>query len=268
MSDLRNRVEQAKREVEPDGIESATVPSGRMTATLVSDVPDVAESPNVADMGRKAVAAWSAVMADVQWVGKVNKRADAGGRYDFRGIDAVLNAVGPALRKHGVVVMPIKVEPEYTIIATKAGVDMNYCRATVTYRIFGPDGDPVPVDGVSLGEAFDTGDKAGTKAQSVALRTFYINALAIPTNRPELDPEYGVQHEIAGPKPPTAEEYFAELTGARITLPRCRQIREELTRLPALASQEFEDVDGTRMTLIKWVTRIGTSLAAGTEGRG
>lgn len=44
------------------------------------------------------------VMQDVQAVrkGELNKH----GGYAFRGIDAVVNAVGPALRAHGVIVAP------------------------------------------------------------------------------------------------------------------------------------------------------------------
>ncbi len=49
-------------------------------------------------------AALAAVMADVTHVGKEGKNSAQG--YSFRGIDGVLNAVGPALRRHGVVVMP------------------------------------------------------------------------------------------------------------------------------------------------------------------
>ena len=44
-------------------------------------------------------AALAAVMADVTHVGKEGKNSAQG--YSFRGIDGVLNAVGPALRRHG-----------------------------------------------------------------------------------------------------------------------------------------------------------------------
>ena len=52
----------------------------------------------------KAHEALAAVMADVKAVGKSERNAAQG--FNFRGIDGVLNAVGPALRKHGVVVAP------------------------------------------------------------------------------------------------------------------------------------------------------------------
>ena len=46
----------------------------------------------------------SAVMADVGGVGKNERNQHQG--FQFRGIDAVVNAVSPAFRKHGVVVVP------------------------------------------------------------------------------------------------------------------------------------------------------------------
>ena len=52
------------------------------------------------------VQALSAVMADVRAVAKKEKNTSQGGGFFFRGIDAVVNAVGPALRTHGVVVTP------------------------------------------------------------------------------------------------------------------------------------------------------------------
>ncbi len=44
------------------------------------------------------------VMADVQSVSKSERNTHQ--NFNFRGIDAVLNAVGPAFRTHGVIVLP------------------------------------------------------------------------------------------------------------------------------------------------------------------
>jgi hypothetical protein len=46
----------------------------------------------------------AAVMADCTSVAKRDRNEHQ--RFMFRGIDAVLNAVGPILRKHGVIVVP------------------------------------------------------------------------------------------------------------------------------------------------------------------
>lgn len=57
------------------------------------------------------VQALAAVMEDVRAVRKGDRNQQQG--YAFRGIDAVVNACGPALRKHGVVVVPILEEANY-----------------------------------------------------------------------------------------------------------------------------------------------------------
>ena len=59
-------------------------------------------------------AAMSAVMNEVDHVAKRDKNTYQ--NFSFRGIDAVVNAIGPALRKHNVVVMPTSVSTEYTSV--------------------------------------------------------------------------------------------------------------------------------------------------------
>lgn len=220
--------------------------------------PDVDLSGIPAGTDVTVFVAWSRVMAEVQAVGKGTSK---GLNYEFRGIDAILNAVGPALRKHGVMVVPVKVTAAYEVITTKAGAVMNYCRAVVSYAVFGPTGDRLPVDIESAGEAFDTGDKATTKAQSVALRTMYINALAIPVNAPERDPEHGVQHERGVPQPPKPSEYYEKIMDPATSIDRLRQIRTELNDHPSIGAAVFE-VDGEDITLLKLCIKVGRERAA------
>ncbi|NKU87713.1 hypothetical protein GS884_09095 [Rhodococcus hoagii] len=59
--------------------------------------------------------------------------------------------------------------------------------------MFGPAGDSF--SGSAYGEAADAGDKAVSKAQSVAYRTFLLQGLTVPTE--ERDPDADV-HERAG----------------------------------------------------------------------
>ena len=130
------------------------------------------------------VAALSAVMADVGGVGKdgVNHAQ----KFHFRGIDAVVNAVSPALRKHGVVVMPHVVAESHETASTKSGAVMNTVHVTVDYRFHGPDGGEPLVCRV-VAESFDSGDKATAKAMSVAFRTALLQALCLPTSDPDPD---------------------------------------------------------------------------------
>ncbi len=141
-------------------------------------------------------AALAAVMADVQGVAKKDRNKQQG--FDFRGIDAVLNAVGPALRTHQVVVLPEmldRVEEQY---ASKHGAAMTRTVVTVRYAFSAVDGSSVSV--VVPGEASDAGDKAVSKAMSVALRTALIQTLALPTDEP--DPDSSVHERAVTPTAP------------------------------------------------------------------
>lgn len=131
-----------------------------------------------------------AIMNDVRSVRKDDYSNH--GNFNFRGIDAVVNAVGPALRKHGVICMPKEVH-EHTLTSrpsTKGG-SLNFCSVRVSYAFIGTDGNELV--GQSVGEAFDSGDKSTAKAMSVALRTFLLQSLVLPTDEP--DPDLDVYNE-------------------------------------------------------------------------
>ena len=134
------------------------------------------------------VQALSAVMADVRAVAKKERNTSQGGGFYFRGIDAVVNAVGPALRTHGVVVTPHLDHIDRREGRTSKGGTLNYVAVIVTYTFTGPAGDTMTA--TVPGEAFDSGDKATAKAMSVAFRTCLLQALTLPTD--EADPDADV----------------------------------------------------------------------------
>jgi hypothetical protein len=131
-------------------------------------------------------------MADVRAVGKHSTNDTPGQKYKFRGIDAVMNAAGPAMRAHGVVVTPHRVRDiTYAdVIVGKNRTEMISVRVMVTYRIRGPLGDHLDV--TVPGEAFDSGDKGTAKAMSVAYRIMLLQSLTLPTD--DDDPD-AVTHE-------------------------------------------------------------------------
>jgi hypothetical protein len=225
---------------------------------------------------QNVLAAWSRIMRDVREVGKGDeyKEEDRSQRdrplklkYRYRGIDRVLNAVGPALRKHGVVILPVKIDADYANITSRSGGSMRQCTMTVTYEITGPKGDRLTV--IGMGEAFDTGDKSTTKAQTVAYRNMLIATLALPVGDPRLDAE--AIHIERGEQPlPDPEVYYQELTAERmdgtprISLGRVRQIRTELRAHPDIA-QDRREFAGEEMTLWDISTRVGRGLEGGTS---
>lgn len=160
------------------------------------------------------VEALAAVMSEVQGVGKDAKNEKAG--YAARSIDGVLNAVGPALRKHGVIVVPNVEESHYQIVPVgKNGTPMRECTLKVRFVFHGPAGDAL--EAATMGEALDSGDKATSKAHSMAFKTCLLQALAIPTNESDPDtesyertsvPDTGKTYPVAASKR-TLKEMFA-----------------------------------------------------------
>lgn len=130
------------------------------------------------------IEALSAVMEAVRTVHKGDRNKQQG--FNFRGVDAVVNAVGPVLRTNGVVVVPLVEDISESEFTTKdKGTRMHQVVVRTRYRFYGPAGDHI--EAVTYGEAADAGDKAVTKAQSVALRIALLQALCIPTDEPDPD---------------------------------------------------------------------------------
>lgn len=153
-------------------------------------------------------AALAAVMAEVPVVAKADRNQAQG--FVFRGIDSVLNAVGPALRNHEVVVVPqVEQVDMSTVEVGSRRTPMAHVTLRVRYRFCAGDGSSV--DAVVPAEAFDSGDKAVSKAMSVALRTALIQALALPTGEPDPD---SVSYERAPAAGTSVPDRFDELRAA------------------------------------------------------
>lgn len=133
--------------------------------------------------------ALNAVMIDVGAVRKDERNTHA--NYNFRGIDAVVNASSPAFRKHGVVVMPRLVSVTYDKVTTTGNKPQVACRVVVDYTFTGPMGDDLTC--TVAGEAWDGGDKATPQAMSVAFRVALLQALCLPTDDIEVD---SVTHQM------------------------------------------------------------------------
>lgn len=127
--------------------------------------------------------ALAAVMADIDYVGKGDRNDFH--KFMFRGIDRVINKVGPAFRKHGVLCLPSLQSLESRDVQTEKGKTSREVTVTVAYTFHGPAGDTLTT--VVPGEAQDTGDKAVSKAMSVAYRTALIQAFTIPTEQTDPD---------------------------------------------------------------------------------
>jgi hypothetical protein len=141
-------------------------------------------------------AALLAVMNDVTYVGKDQYNEQQ--KFNFRGIDGVLDAVGPAFRKHGILPMPEVTSVESTSYTTKNGTVMTRSVVRVNYDFRGPAGDTLTAIGIP-GESADSGDKSVSKAMSVAYRTALVQVLALPTHQP--DPDADTEEKEAAQQP-------------------------------------------------------------------
>lgn len=124
------------------------------------------------------------VMGDVRAVKKTDRNEQQ--KFQFRGIDSIINAVAPVLRSHRVVVVPHASEAHYRDVTTSTGKASRECTVLVTYRLWGPAGDFMDIQ--VPGEAMDVGDKGTPKAMSVAFRIALIQALCLPTD--DRDPDH------------------------------------------------------------------------------
>lgn len=127
--------------------------------------------------------ALAAVMADVRSLAKRDRNSHF--NFMFRGIDATINALGPAMRTHGVVVLPEVLDVSYRDVRTSKDKPAREVTVKVRYRFIGPDG--TSLDVVTPGESMDEGDKGTAKAMSVAMRIALLQTFALPTDDPDPD---------------------------------------------------------------------------------
>lgn len=124
----------------------------------------------------------SAVMADIGAIGKNQKNTAQG--YKFRGVDDFVNALNPALIKHGVFMTPHLSNIAYELRDVtrsngKAGTD-KHVNLSMVYTFYAEDGSSLAIGPIPA-EGLDSGDKATNKALSAALKYGLIQTFSIPT---------------------------------------------------------------------------------------
>lgn len=176
--------------------------------------------------------ALAAVMVAVGPVAKTDRNEQQ--RFNFRGIDAVVNAVGPALREHGVVMVPTAGTPKVDSYTTSKGTQMTHVVLPVTFTFYGPAGDSIECR--VLGEASDAGDKVMSKAHAVAWRVALLEVFAIPTDDPDPDAS---SHERQADGPET--DWWADngWTGQAEHDAHRDELRKASAALPADARDEI-----------------------------
>lgn len=127
---------------------------------------------------------------------EVNRRVTAVGktsfneqqRYNFRGIDAVVDALHPVMAEVGVFVVPEVLDSSYRDAMTTGGKPTREVTVKVKYTFYAEDGSSISA--VVSGESLDQSDKGTAKAFSVALRIALLQTFTLPTTEPDPDASY------------------------------------------------------------------------------
>lgn len=175
-----------------------------------------------------------AIMRDVDHLAKREKNNHYG--FMFRGIDAVLNALGPVMRRHGVYLLPRVESRTYDQVQTAKNKPSTACRVTVTYQFVAADGSSVET--TVIGEAWDEGDKGTSKAMSVALRTAMLQVFALPTDEPDPD-EF--TYEQAAPEPLISQVTGEALVG-RMAAYGVQDEADQIGGVSALLGRDLNDL--------------------------
>ena len=148
----------------------------------------------------KIYAAISAVMNDVGAVSK-NDKNDFD-KYKYRGIDAVMNALSPAMVKNHVFVVPQVLESTREDRMSRKNEPLIYSVVKVKYTFYTDDGSNI--EAVVIGEALDRSDKSTNKAMSAAFKYACFQTFCIPTEEMKDSEEESLE---AAPKEDQKQSY-------------------------------------------------------------
>jgi hypothetical protein len=152
-----------------------------------------------------AIAAVSADLAK-SGVAKTSKNEQQG--YQFRGIDAMYNALAPLLAKHGLVILPRFLARTVTERVTAKGGVLFAVVVEVEFDfVAAADGSRHALR--LYGEAMDSGDKATNKAMSAAYKYAVMQAFCIPTEG-DNDAD-ATTHEVVAEAPPGFDKWWSDL---------------------------------------------------------
>jgi hypothetical protein len=188
--------------------EAAARAAGRAVGAFTDEVPGPAgddEVPPLADDGTPepgptlpppvegetldcdVVTALARARRDMGVVGKRDRFDSPQTKYQYRGVDRVVNASREVLTRHGILLVPQAVQYEGRDVPRQQGGRSHESTVTMLYWVYGPDGDCLEHPVKVIGQALDTSDKDAAKAQSVAWRTALIQLLHIATGDPDPD---------------------------------------------------------------------------------
>jgi len=217
-----------------------------------------AETHNSAPMIYPAMAA---IMAEIPAIGKDKKNQQQG--FNYRGIDDVYNALNGIMAKHGVFICPEVLDQSREERATKSGGVMGFVTLRIKYVFYAKDGSSVSC--VVCGEGMDSGDKATSKAMSIAQKYAFFQVFTIPTKEAaESDPDKDA-HQLA-PKPKNQNGRASSGQAADNDRTATGQITDAQRRnLYAVISETAPHIKGDREVFLQVLSMVFTREISSTN---
>jgi len=196
----------------------------------------------------KVIKAISQVAASMSESGIGKTRRNVEQKYQFRGIDDVLNALASEYAKAGLVVVPSYDERIVTERTSKSGYALFSVTVKGTFTLYSAEDGSNIQSGPYYGEAMDTADKATNKAMSAAYKYFAIQTFAIPTEG-DNDADLHTHEVAAQPQRQPVRNGVEPTTEAPIT-------EQQKKMLAVLAHRVYgPDADDKRHELVEAITK-------------
>lgn len=155
------------------------------------------------------------VMADIGAIGKEKRNQQQ--NFNYRGIDDVMNALQPAMVKHGIFVVPCVLDQKREERQTGRGGTLLYSICTIKYIFYAKDGSSI--EAIVVGEGMDSGDKATNKAMSVAFKYACFQVFCIPTEE---------MHDPDAETPPQSRKFDRGETKSKQVLNYASELKRAL----------------------------------------
>ena len=208
----------------------------------------------------KIFEAISNAMADVGAVAK--EKFNAQGKFNYRGIDDVMNALHPTLCAHGLFLVPEVLEHKREERARSSGGGyLIYSVMKMRYTLYAQDGSSICA--VVIGEGMDVADKSSNKAMAVAMKYALFQIFCIPTEEMAKDDPDGYMPGESTKKPADNVSPIQDPPAAKKSILDVFREKHSLSvdqfaqlRAAVIAANLAEDVPSKDMTPDKWEARF------------
>ena len=185
----------------------------------------------------------NAIMNDIGAIGKDAYNEQQ--KFKYRGIDAVMNALSPALQKHKVFVVPEVLEVTREDRTSKNGSALIYTTSRIRYTFYAEDGSNVQA--TVVGEGMDSGDKSCNKAMSVAFKYALFQVFCIPTEEMH-DPD-AESYEVA-----PVEKYMVDENKVAVLVSKLKEKNVPIDKV----LERYKVKSLMEMTVQQWMNAINS----------